>query len=580
MWVAAAAWTALSARDSAVSAIDELRRVEPQVGSELSSFVGLVGAADEARPDPLAALRAARADLADAADDLRSPVLAPVRVMPVLGRQLRAVQDLTDAAERTSAATATSLETLRGILDEAGSDPASRLAATERSQQVLSQLSGTLADIGPGSERALLGAVRDARQRFGGQLDDLREAVDRATTTVAGVNALLRGPNRYLVFAANSAEMRAGSGMYLQAAELDLVDGTMTLGDFSFTGDLYLDAPGATLDPDVERVWGALRPAQEWRNLNLTPRFDATARMAADMWVAAGGAPVDGVMALDIIALRELLRTLGPVEVTDERGTFVAEAETIAQELLLQQYFDFPDDRDARRDRLGRVAEAVFAAFNERDVPPVALIRAIEEAARGRHLLAWSSDPTQQAAWEELGASGEVPADALMLSVLNRGGNKLDQFLELAAEMRVERSGGGERRMTVEVDVANGAPEGLPSYVAGPFPGSGLAAGEYRGLLALTVPGAAHDVEVAGGELLSAAPDGEAGVVVVPLSLPRGATAVVEISFDLPDAVESVRVLSSSRVPAVEWSAGAESWPDGRPRVVRLEPLEPSETGE
>ena len=147
-------------------------------------------------------------------------------------------------------------------------------------------------------------------------------------------------------------------------------------------------------------------------------------------------------------------------------------------QLLRKQYADF-DDRVERRDLLGDVAEAVFDAFNQRPIPAADLVGLIDRNGAERHLMLWSNDPTQEAAWEELGVSGVLPADALMLSLINRGGNKLDPYMELHATLTATDEG-DHRRVTVTVDLDNTTPDGLPRYVQGPYDGIDAVAGRVR----------------------------------------------------------------------------------------------------
>ena len=59
-------------------------------------------------------------------------------------------------------------------------------------------------------------------------------------------------------------------------------------------------------DAEFTALWGFANPDEEWRNLVLSPRYPASADLARDMWAALGRPPVDGVLMVDIAALREL----------------------------------------------------------------------------------------------------------------------------------------------------------------------------------------------------------------------------------------------------------------------------------
>lgn len=539
---------------------------------DLMSLVGAVSGQEDQGVDAVASLDSAVADFDAALGTARSPLIAPVRVLPVLGRQLRTTTALLDSAVQVGTDTARAVEELQGIAAGPTDAPADRLAAVRASQVVLDELSASLADpdLGPGN--ALLGPVREARQRFADQLAQTQETVESAGVGLAGVGDLLEGPSTYLVLAANNAEMRAGSGMYLQVGTVTIADGTFTLSEFAPAQELFLDQPGSELDADMAARWGALVPNQEWRNLNLSPRFDESARMAADMWAALGRGQVDGVLAIDVAAVQDLLELTGPVEVTTDDGVVTFDADNVRQQLLRKQYEDF-DDRSERRDLLGQVANDVFEAFNQRPIPAAELVGLIDRNGAERHLLFWSNDPEQQAAWEQLGVSGVLPSDALMLSLINRGGTKLDPYIDIRAEITAVTEG-ERRRVTVTVDLDNTAPDSLPRYVEGPYPGIDAVAGEYIGILSLSVPKSATEPATSADGFAVVGEDGPTRVIGANVAIPRGEQRQVSISFDLPRDQETVVVTSGARIPATRWTAGAKEWTERRPRTVVLDSLE------
>lgn len=540
---------------------------------DLMSLVGAISSnTDDETVDAGTQLASAVDDFAAARSSMDSPVLAPIKVLPVLGRQMRATTLLLDAAVQVGTDTATAIDQLQEIAGEPAATPEDRVDAVRASQEVLDHLSKAIADPAVGSGRALIGPVRDAHERFVDQLTQTRATVDSATISLAGVGNLLQGPSTYLVLAANNAEMRSGSGMYLQVGTVTITDGAFQLSDFVPAQELFLDQPGSTLDPEMAARWGSLVPNQEWRNLNLSPRFDESARMATEMWAASGRGAVDGVMAIDVVALQRLLTLTGPVEVTTSSGSTTFDADNVRNQLLRKQYQDF-DDRGERRDLLGDVARSVFDAFNQRPIPAAQLVGLIDQNGAERHLLLWSDDPTQEAAWQELGVSGVLPADAVMLSLINRGGTKLDPYMELHATMTATEDR-DHRRVTVTVDLDNTAPDGLPRYVQGPYDGIEAVAGEYIGILSLTVPAAATQPTTSADGFAVVGDDGPTRVIGANVAVPRGEQRQVTISFDLPDDWDTVQVTSGARVPATRWTAGTLNWTERRPRTVALDSLE------
>ena len=556
-----------------------------------TNLTGLLDAVDApasaSRRKQSADLTGAAKSFEAAADTLGSAVLAPLNLLPVVGRQLRASRNLAISAAATTRSTDDAISSLSVILDEETASPNERVPTTQQIQQVLLTLQTELQAAALKPSPALIGPVNRSQKEFLSEYNNLLGAVDSAVLGTTGVLEFLQGPNKYLVLAANNAEMRAGSGMYLQTGTLEVQDGSFSLGEFLSSTSLKLEQPGATLDPKLEALWSPLQPTQEWRNLNVTPRFDESARMASEMWTAAASgnaaaesthneAPVQGVMAIDVIGLKRLLELVGPVQIEGAEGPIVISAENVKSELLLQQYLrgdlDSGDGQQERRSQLGLVAAAVFESFNSQPVPASELMRALQSAGSGRHLLMWSNQPTQQEGWEALGLSGKVADHDLMVSILNRGGNKLDQFLTTSSTLSAERDK-EIRRVTVDVRLTNAAPRGLPRYVAGPYPETALAAGDYLGLLAVTAPLGSGNPQVTGAELVGTAQDGLSKVFVSRVLIPPGETLTVSVGFDLPVGWDTINVLPSARIPPMAWTAGSETWNDNRMHRVDLASL-------
>ena len=368
-----------------------------------TNLTGLLDAVDAptsaSRRKQSADLTGAAKSFEAAADTLSSAVLAPLNLLPVVGRQLRASRNLAISAAATTRSTDDAISSLSVILDEETASPNERVPTTQQIQQVLLTLQTELQAAALKPSPALIGPVNRSQKEFLSEYNNLLGAVDSAVLGTTGVLEFLQGPNKYLVLAANNAEMRAGSGMYLQTGTLEVQDGSFSLGEFLSSTSLKLEQPGATLDPKLEALWSPLQPTQEWRNLNVTPRFDESARMASEMWTAAASgnaaaesthheAPVQGVMAIDVIGLKRLLELVGPVQIEGVNGPIVISAENVKSELLLQQYLrgdlDSGDGQQERRSQLGLVAAAVFESFNSQPVPASELMRALQSAGSGR----------------------------------------------------------------------------------------------------------------------------------------------------------------------------------------------------
>lgn len=495
-----------------------------------------------------------------------SPVVSPLRVLPVAGRQLRSVAALSRAAsevvdvgrsvlregERASQASVTDgperLELVRSLRDEAG-------RASGRLQRV---------ELGPAD--ALVGPLHSRRATFAERLAQVQEASTRATDVLTAVHSLLDGDGRYLLLAANNSEMRAGSGMFLSAGVLSVSQGALSLDGMQPTEELFL-REGVPMSGDFAARWGAFMPNQEWRNLALSPRFDQTGALAADMWQARTGERVDGVLAMDVIALQAVLRSVGSVTVEDDQ----IDADGVVAFVLHDQYVRFEQDRTqqvtARRDHLGQIASAVVTALETQGTDIPQLAEALTGAAAGRHLLAWSADPREQRGWQAAHVSGEMDASSLLVTVQNRGVNKLDWFFHLDCELRVSALGD---RTLVEVlmTMENGTPPGEPSYVAGGPTGD--ADGLYRGLVTAYLPGSAQAINFQGRPLAVAGPDGPSQVASTAVSIEARTSQQLTLSFELPADFGALEIVPSARVPSVSWRFGDLLWQDESMQRIEL----------
>lgn len=557
VWAALAARSLVLARSEAAAGIDGLK----QVRADLTPT-------DIMRGTRLPALRTAHGHFRQANDHVRSPFVAPLRILPVVGRQVRSIDALSSSAERVSGAGAAAMASSQELLGRRPEPGPERVQMMRDITAVAHRAHLRVRDVDLGPSRALIGPLARARDDFAEQLDALRKGLADADDAGRGITAMMEGPSRYLVLAAHNGEMRAGSGMLLSAGILEFEHGRFDLGAMTSTTGMALPRGAVPVGGDLAALWGWTYPSQDWRNLAMSPRFPTTGSLAAQMWKARTGEAVDGVIVLDPVALRSLLAVTGPVTVDGRR----IDEGNVVNEVMIEQYRGFDptwSEQTERRERLSATARAAIRALDERGWGTSDLLDELRTAARGRHVLAWSGRPDQQRAWVAAGVSGRLGAGSMMVSVLNRSGTKLDQFLTVDAGMTTERASDGGTEVALRLRLANTTPEGLPPYVVGPYPGLGLAAREYSGILAVTVPGTARKVRFGGGDdMLVGGPDGDTAVIARDVRLAAGARTEVEVRFYLPPGVRSLTVDPSARIPAVSWHSGRETWTDGSAHEV------------
>ena len=513
-------------------------------------------------------LDSARREFASAHDSFTSWVLAPLTVVPVAGRQLRSLQDLSSGAGEVASVGETFLSQVHAVVHAPhGAGPA-RITALRKLSALSSAAAHRLDHIDTGPSAALVAPLAAKRQTFVAQLDETRQRLIRAAQVSTAAADILEGPRTYLVMAANNAEMRAGSGMYLDVGTATTGGGSVHLGPMALSSGLLLPAGAVTVSGDLERNWGWLQPGQDWRNLGLTPRFDVTAPLAARMWQANTGQPVDGVIALDIEGLQELLRVTGPVTT----GGVTVGADNVVTYLEHDEYQGLSFEAiqsTGRQAALGSIASAVLDHLQAQSVDLTTLGKAIADATQGRHLLLWSASTPAEDAWKASGVAGTLTGSSLAATVISRGGNKLDQYL--SARIRMVRTiSGADTAVTLTVHLQNSAPAGESEFIAGPYPGLDASYGEYLGLVSVNLPAAATHRSMAGGGVLAVdGVDGPTWVLASTVDVPQGQSRDVTVRFDMPGHHGSVTVAPSARVPPVQWHVPGRTFDDVQPTELR-----------
>jgi Protein of unknown function (DUF4012) len=512
-----------------------------------------------------AELASAKTSLHRARKDLQSPWLWPVQAIPLVGRQLDSAQALTD----TSAA-------LVDIAIDAGqiSSPAAR-SSNNRSQQLtdvaeLAQRLGVIVDrprLGPST--SLLAPLRRARAQLADQIGQLRPTVDRANAALPGLQNLAAGPRRYLVVAANNAEMAAGAGLPLAVTTVDINHGTPVFGEWQWSGDLPIPGDGVPLAPELAALWSFASPNGDLRRALVSPRFSTTAPLLASEYEAATGTKVDGVALIDIVGLQKI------VAARDEAtATAALPAAQIIPELLHDQYIAIDGtlvgSHEQREEKLAGQAARAASLLLAPDTDPLKLAKGLADAMAGRHVLLWSTSPIEQQAFVALGAAGELTDRSVMVNLQNVASNKLDWFARLSSSMAVERLPNGDQHVTVEVTIVNNVPAGEPAYVAGPS-SSARRYGQYVGYLTLHVPGNATDVHLGSASpVIVRGADGPSQLIGQIVAIEQNRSYKVTFHFTVPANTVTLRVEPSARFPSVPWTAGDQQWIDDRAHDVVL----------
>ncbi len=431
---------------------------------------------DPAALDP-AALEAAgvhlggmRRDL-EAIQSLVGPALPAARLLswlPVYGGDLAAAADLLDLAVAVSAAGDRTFQALAPALHLLDEPAAGGESLGERLLPLLTAAQPELE-----AARRDLDAAQAARQRIetqrlsprvAGLLDRLDRYLPLFDAALDG--ALLApdllgadGPRTYLILAQNSYELRPTGGFISGVGELTVDRGR--LGGLQFEDSYRVDnykVPHDFTPPDLQRtLYG-----QMWlfRDANWDPDFPTSARKALQIYANDRGVQADGVIALDLTALKLLVGALEPLRVEGIE-------QPVTGDNVLQVIEAGWDAAYARREELGRhwqrerksamgqIAGAVLDRLLSGDVSLPALALAARQGLDEKHILLYLDDPQAAALLRRQNWDGALVApaagDALMVVDSNVGFDKMDASVSRAIRYRVDLAAadGPQARLTL-----------------------------------------------------------------------------------------------------------------------------------
>ncbi len=355
----------------------------------------------------------------------------------------------------------------------------------------------------------------------------------------------IEAPRTYLVLALNEDELRAGGGFITGVGEVRVAGGEvarMTFSDSYAADDFsqpYPDPPEPLRDFMGLDLW-------VFRDSNWSPDFPTAARQAMALYRPGYPVEVDGVVALDQIAVRRLVGALGPLEVEGVEVTGGTLLDYLRRSWAPE---DGELDRawwEQRKSFMGPLAEAAWSRLQAGDVDARALaetgLRLLEE----KHVQLYLEEPQAAALLAVRGWDGGLPeraGDYLMVVESNVGYNKASASLARAFSYRVDL-GAAPPRATATLTYTHTAPPGTPCKPEIRYDPVYEQMMErcYWGHLRLYVPEGAEVVEASRHPIPAASLKG--GVRwpgrVQRSEAPEGPWTVFEQAFLLPPAEEEV----------------------------------------
>lgn len=502
----------------------------------------------------------------------RSPVLAPLRALPVLGDQVVGVQDITARLGTVADAGERALDQVEAGLADTG-EPGGRVALLDTALAAVDHVEQQVASLPDLDDGRLLGPLRTASARLDAELDELPERFDELRGHLRTSRELLEGPTQVLLLAANNAEMRAGMGMHLSVGVVTIEDGEFATSPFFATGKVTDVTEGRAEVPDelaalYGRIWDF---GHEWRTVSTTPDFTTAGAIFDDLAERTPIGDVDLVVSLDVPALAMLLEATGPVEVDGE----LVSADNAVDLLLRDNYLRLgaPSQTGERRDLQSRIAGTIFDTVTQRDLDVIDLAAQLTRAAEGRHLMGYADDPDVQALWESLGADGALGPDSFLVAAQNASASKRDYYLDPEVTVvPVGEPDGGMRRYLASLALRN--PEVSPSVPYIDSLNRFVPVGVHRAYVTFTLPGAARDVVIRQGKPAGigtgTGTEGETVVAAAWLRVPVEEQRSAAVEFSLPADVRRIDLVPGARVRPTTYRFGPREVTDAAPRRVAL----------
>lgn len=316
----------------------------------------------------------------------------------------------------------------------------------------------------------LLSAIDRARSQLQSQTSEIASLLSN-TTLAARIGPSMMGadgPRTYLMAFQTNAEARGTGGLLGGFGILRFDNGKPTVETLGSNTELYKATADVDLGPEFNQLYGASRPLTDVRNSNQSAHFPYAARIWKSMWERQSNSRVDGVIALDPVALSYILGAEGPVTLPDGQ---VVTAENVVELTESKAYLMFPTDQEARKNYLQGISNAVMKKVTGQIRSPGKLLEALGRAASERRIMVWSDFPAEQAVLEETPLAHTIPDDAApyaQVVINNFGGNKMDYYLKREIEYAAEGCAGEMRHSTVTVRLTNTATDtDLGDYVAG-----------------------------------------------------------------------------------------------------------------
>jgi len=446
-------------------------QIETNLKSARTVLTNAESSLHEARPVDQALLHSAQAHTRTALDAARDPVWSAVSHVPWLGRPLRTTTGIAKVGDRI---THQSLPALLAVDDQlqklktADALHALPLPAMRTVGLGLTTVDGQLRDDVTEVRQlsaSYVGPLNDARSKLLVQLSRVSAQVHSvAVATTVGVPMLGGdGPRRYFVMFENPAETRPDMGLFGGYAEVLAANGRIHVVTSGTNTELpQMRVPAGA--PSIAAGYSDLGADKDWRSSNLSPDFSEDAGLMGAAYATVTGRAIDGVIALDPVAMGRIEQVAGRSVTVPNAGTYTGG--NLAMFLENGEY-GLPLTRAQRKVLLLAVGRQSMDALLASHVSALNLARALGALAGGGHLRLYSTHASEQAQLAGLPIARTLPTTNrpfVGVYLTNASATKLDYYLD--ESIAYDGTTCKPATATVRVTLTNSVPEhGVPALV-------------------------------------------------------------------------------------------------------------------
>lgn len=263
----------------------------------------------------------------------------------------------------------------------------------------------------------------------------------------------MESPQTYLILVQNNHELRATGGFIAAIGRVTLDKGKVTEMDFVDSYAIFrADGDYPTPPAAMQQYMGI--PQLVMRDANWSPDFPTTAQVARTLYRSDTGLDVDGIVTVDLNAVKTLFGALGELQVEgfDEPIT----GDNIEAQIV--QLWERPAESSVevggdtaqelgewwqqRKDFIPRLSTAALDAVQDGQANVFRLTAAGLQALNDRSIQVWLRNPVAAAVMRAQGWDGAlrstVGSDFLAVIDTNMGYNKADAAIQRAIDYRVE----------------------------------------------------------------------------------------------------------------------------------------------